>query len=120
VRSKKTIRTMTPLARKLAHLGRAMQSDVRRLAALTEALYELERSERAAQAQIIGHGLVCPLATERAPVEPLFPELPNGEGVVILTESEILQGREPPPGCDPVDPGEGAGYHPGSSEDPRD
>jgi hypothetical protein len=37
-----------------------------------------------------------------------------------LTESEILQGREAPPGCDPVAPGEGAGYHSGSNADPRD
>lgn len=25
----------------------------------------------------------------------------------VLTESEVLQGREPPRGCDPVPPGEG-------------
>jgi hypothetical protein len=82
-RSKKTIRKMTPLARKLAHLTRAMQSSLKRLAYLTEALYELERSEIAAQAQIIGHASVCPLVKE--PSEPraaeLWPELPSGEGL---------------------------------------
>lgn len=50
-------------------------------------------------------------AVSRDPV--LGPELPNGEGVEMpafsgLTESEVLQGREAPPGCDPVTPGEGA------------
>jgi hypothetical protein len=59
----------------------------------------------------------------------LGPALPNGEGIIGtagLTESEVLQGRESPPGCDPKG-GEGlcgerpsAGYHPGSSSDPRD
>jgi hypothetical protein len=145
-KSKKTIRTMTPLARKLAHLTRSMQSNLKRLAYLTEALYELERSEKAAQAQITGHSLVCPLATEPAkPAPELFPEhrptrdpalgleLPNGEGVetpeqcaererimdkvlgVGLTESEVLQGRAPPSGCDPVTPLDGwpmsGGHH---------
>ena len=57
-------RKMTPLARKLADLTRAMQSILKCLEALTEALYEIERLEAAAQAQIIGHGLVCPLVTE--------------------------------------------------------
>lgn len=107
-RSKKTIRTMTPLARKLAHLTREMQSNLKRLATLTEALYSLERSERAAQAQILGHALVCPLV--KAPKEPaqeLWPELPNGEG--ILTASEIEQGREPPDGCEVDGPGDGHG-----------
>jgi hypothetical protein len=82
-RSKKTIRKMTPLARKLAHLTRAMQSSLKRLAYLTEALYELERSEIAAQAQIIGHASVCPLVKEPSepPAAELFPQLPNGEGI---------------------------------------
>jgi hypothetical protein len=165
LKSKKTIRTMTPLARKLAHLSRAMQSNLKRLAYLTEALYELERAEKAAQAQIAGHALVCPLAHEPRGHE--WPELPNGEGVLDfirqsesaphdaddiehdgqgleaqsgdspvknydddlarrlylnthslanvkcpndeedLTASEIEEGRQPPPGCDPVTPGEG-------------
>jgi hypothetical protein len=93
-RSKKTIRKMTPLARKLAHLTRTMQSSLKRLAYLTEALYELERSERAAQAQIEGHALVCPLVTEpRAkPATELWPELPNGEGT------------EPSPGAQAIGP----------------
>jgi hypothetical protein len=107
-RSKKTIRKMTPLARKLAHLTRAMQSNLKRLACLTEALYELERSENAAQAQIQGHAMVCPLAKEPLPPAPeLWPELPNGEG--ILTASEIEQGREPPDGCEVDGPGDGHG-----------
>jgi hypothetical protein len=107
-KSKKTIRTMTPLARKLAHLTRSMQSNLKRLAYLTEALYELERSERAAQAQIEGHALVCPLAVEpkEPPVSELWPELPNGEGVSGETSAGIG--------------GEGAGYHPDSAADPRD
>lgn len=92
-RSKKTIRKMTPLARKLAHLTRSMQSNLKRLAYLTEALYELERSERAAQAQILGHALVCPLAKDQTetPAQELWPEIPNGEG--IATASELEQGR---------------------------
>jgi hypothetical protein len=83
-RSKKTIRKMTPLARKLAHLTRAMQSNLKRLASLTELLYELERSEHAAQAQIQGHALVCPLAKEptEKPAAELWPDLPNGEGTI--------------------------------------
>jgi hypothetical protein len=106
-RNKKTIRKMTPLARKVAHLTRSMQSNLKRLAYLTEAVYELERSERAAQAQILGHALVCPLATEakEEPPAELWPELPNGEGV--LTASELEQGREAPRGCEPHAPGEG-------------
>jgi len=107
-RSKKTIRKMTPLARKLAHLTRAMQSKLKRLAALTEDLHELERSERAAQAQIMGHSLVCPLAKEpEPPAKELWPALPNGEG--IMTASEIEQGRETPIGCEVDGPGDGHG-----------
>jgi len=71
-------RKMTPLARKLADLTRAMQSILKCLAALTEALYEIERSEAAAQAQIIGHGLVCPLVTE-PPVTPAPEQGPSEE-----------------------------------------
>jgi len=40
----------------------------------------------------------------------LGPELPNGEGVAdcpCLTESAVLQGREPPRGCEPASPGDG-------------
>jgi hypothetical protein len=82
---------MTPLARKLAHLTRSMQSIIKRLAYLTEALYELERSESAAQAQITGHGLVCPLAKEpQQPAQELWPDIPSGEA--IATASEIEQG----------------------------
>lgn len=104
-RSKKTIRKMTPLARKLAHLTRAMQSNLKRLAYLTEALYELERSERAAQAQIEGHALVCPLNHEpnEPPAAELFPETPNGEAIaegpteadaiIPCSASELEQGR---------------------------
>jgi hypothetical protein len=94
-KSKKTIRTMTPLARKMARLTQATKSIERRLAYLTEDLYQLERSENAAQAQIKGHALVCPLAHERAPTEHLWPELPNGEGV------------KAPPGCEVDAPGDG-------------
>jgi hypothetical protein len=38
-----------------------------------------------------------------------WPELPNGEGMPDpgLTESEILQGRSAPAGCEPADPGDG-------------
>jgi hypothetical protein len=79
-RRKKTIRTMTPLARKMAHLTRAMQSNLKRLAYLTEELYELERAERAAQAQILGHASVCPL-TKEPPAAELFPDIPNGEAI---------------------------------------
>jgi hypothetical protein len=91
-RSKKTIRTMTPLARKLAHLTRTMQSSLKRLAYLTEALYELERSERAAQAQIVGHALVCPLVTmpTEKPAAELWPDLPNGEGVAPSEEAQAI------------------------------
>ena len=95
-RSKKTIRKMTPLARKLAHLTLSiMQINLKLLAYLTEAL-----SERAAQAQILGHASVCPLnrepslipgaLTTNPPTEELWPELPNGEG--IATASELEQG----------------------------
>lgn len=73
-------------------ITRAMQSNLRRLAYLTEALYELERSERAAQAQIEGHALVCPLNHE--PNEPpgaeLFPETPNGEAIAEAWPEEAL------------------------------
>jgi hypothetical protein len=95
-------------------------------AALAARIHELERALR---------------RTPRLP----WPELPNGEGTIGartekaildviapsgLTESEVLQGREAPPGCDPKG-GEGliqakdgyhprAGYHPGSAADPRD
>jgi hypothetical protein len=107
-RSKKTIRKMTPLARKLAHWTRTTQSSLKRLACLTEALYELERSERAAQAQIQGHALVCPLVAEpsQKPAADLWPDLPNGEGVApseaaqaigpdsYRTASEIEQGQD--------------------------
>ncbi len=68
-----------------------MQSNLKRLAYLTEALYELERSERAAQAQILGHALVCPLVkAPEAPAQELWPDTPNGEG--IATASELEQG----------------------------
>ena len=83
-------RQMTPLATKLADLTRAMQSILKCLAALTEALYEIERSEAAAQAQIIGHGLVCPLVTE-PPVPPapeIWPDAPEGEAIATASESE--------------------------------
>lgn len=47
---------------------------------------------------------------ERDPV--LGPELPNGEGTRPgLTMSEIEQGREPPPTCEPTAPGDGV-LHP--------
>jgi hypothetical protein len=92
-----------------------MQSNLKRLAALTEDLHELERSERAAQAQIMGHSLVCPLAKEpEPPAKELGPELPNGEGILTvcwasMLASEIEQGREPPMGCEVDGPEEG--YH---------
>lgn len=102
-RRKSTIRKMTPLARKMAHLTRAVDTIKARLARLTEELYELERAERAAQAQIKGHALVCPLT--RQPDDELFPELPNGEGELgaeaqacgpdsYVTASEIEQGPQ--------------------------
>jgi len=98
-RTKKTIRKMTPLARKLAHLTRTMQSTLKRLAYLTEALYELEKSEKAAQAQIQGHALVCPLVTEpkEKPAAELWPDIPNGEAIddgSYLTASEVEQGQD--------------------------
>lgn len=118
MRSKKTLRRMTP-ARRLASLGRAMQRIEKRLAALTEAL---EQSERAAVAQIIGHGLVCPLAHE--PSKPLWPDLPNGEAVAHETVGERMErailDRIAPTGSDVEQGGEGAGYHEGSAADPRD
>lgn len=40
--------------------------------------------------------------------------------VIGLTESEVLQGRQPPRTCEPEAPGEGAGYHHGSAADSRD
>ncbi len=68
-----------------------MKSNVQRLAALTEELYELERSERAAQAQIIGHGLVCPLTSEprEQPAAELWPDVPNGEGIIHDEENGV-------------------------------
>lgn len=40
---------------------------------------------------------------------PLWAELPDGEGVAIgLTESEVLQGRTPPAGCEVDAPGDGS------------
>jgi len=102
VKQRKTIRKLTPMARKLAHLTRDTKSIVTRLAHLTEELQLLEMDERAAQAQITGHAMVCPLLTEPEPsVKELWPQLPNGEGSVGLTASEIEQGRDSPPTCEP-------------------
>jgi DNA repair exonuclease SbcCD ATPase subunit len=94
VKQKKTIRKLTPMARKLAHLTRDTKSIVTRLAHLTEELQRLEMDERAAQAQIRGHASVCPLISEPAPGHE-WPELPNGEGTAVPTASEIEQGVEP-------------------------
>jgi hypothetical protein len=77
-----------------------MQSSQKRLAYLTEALCELERAERAAQAQIAGHASVCPLVTEpkekpagfekEKPAGELWPELPNGEGVAPSEAAQAI------------------------------
>jgi len=93
VKRNKTIRTMTPLARKAEHLLQAVESVSRRLEYLTEALYDLERSERAAQAAIAGHAMICPLAKAQ-PSKPEWPELPNGEATA-------------PAGCEVDSPGDG-------------
>jgi hypothetical protein len=122
VSTKKTIRKMTPMARKLAHLTRATASIVKRLSYLTEELQRLEMANSAA-----GRENVELRQRLRGRDPALGPELPNGEGIgpdlvglspaevqeILaeesgLTESEVLQGREAPRGCDPVTPGEGA------------
>jgi len=36
-----------------------------------------------------------------------WPQIPNGEAIADLTESEALQGREAPSGCEPDAPGDG-------------
>lgn len=56
----------------------------------------VEKAKLAAKIQQLERAL-------RGHTKPPWPELPNGEGIAPrgLTESEILQGREPPPGCDP-------------------
>jgi uncharacterized coiled-coil protein SlyX len=59
VRSKKTIRRMTPLAGKLAHLTRAMASNTKRLDYLTEEVQSMEMLESAATKALAAslHGL---------------------------------------------------------------
>jgi hypothetical protein len=138
-KSKKTIRRMTPMARKLAHHTRAAQSVVNRLKYLTDELQRLEMvaiaTDKALNARIVECEYMRAHWTppkDLTPMSQLWPELPNGEGTfeglgLPLTESEILQGRESPPGCDPkggegLHPSDGtlAGYHSGSDADPRD
>jgi hypothetical protein len=141
---RKTIeRRMTPMARKVGKFSSEALSVGRRLAHLCEEIQrlEMERDAFERQAHLMLKTWTPPQG--RSPEE-LWPAVPNGEAVANfesgerlrkqlgLTESDILQGREPPPGCDPVDPGEGdicdyladigerAGYHHGSTEDPRD
>jgi len=70
------------------------------LAHLTEELQLLEMDAR--YLRLRRHAMVCPLLTEPVPsVKELWPELPNGEGTVGLTASEIEQGRDSPPTCEP-------------------
>jgi len=121
-KSKATIRKMTPLARKLAHLTRTAKSLERRLSYFTEALQREELGMRAAQREVKElrgraeywetqheHLMRLPGVATEAHKHP-WPELPNGEGVAdfpCLTESEVLQGRATPPGCEPASPGDG-------------
>jgi hypothetical protein len=66
-----------------------VERDGRRLERLLRALDEaLQKAESRGETAAI-----------RDPM--LGPEMPNGEGTIGLTESEVLQGRGSPPGCDP-------------------
>jgi hypothetical protein len=102
LRTKKTIRKMTPLARKCAHLAKEANSLGKRLMYLSAALQEAEMlagaTDRALNARIeqAEHPRHT-LPPERDPV--LGPELPNGEGI-------------PDPHM--------TGYHANSLSDPRD
>ena len=74
---------------------KALRREIARLNALVEDLNDL----------IAGHNMAVEARDAR-----LGPELPNGEGVAdcpCLTESAVLQGREPPRGCEPASPGDG-------------
>jgi hypothetical protein len=129
LKSRKTIRKMTPMARKLAHLTRSAQSEVTRLKYLTDELQRLEMvaaaTDKALNARIVecehmracaeywetqherlmklpGVSIQYEIDQERHP----WPELPNGEGV----------SGEPSAGIG----GLSAGYHSGSDADPRD
>ena len=77
---------------KLAPLSELFIVRIKRLAYLTEALYELEGAERAAQAQIAGHALVCPLVTEptEKPAQELWPQIPNGEAIAPSEEAQAI------------------------------
>ena len=81
-------------------MGRMPDELIARLAALTRQKRELE--ERIAWAERHGYP-VPPLQRDPA----LGPELPNGEGIVGLTASEVEQGREAPRTCEPGAPGDG-------------
>jgi hypothetical protein len=115
LKSRKTIRKMTPMARKLAHLTRSAQSVVTRLKYLTDELQRLEM-ERAAferQAQNMMQTWTPPPLRDPA----LGPELPNGEGVSGEPSAGIVKDRVQ---HIVLTPEERAGYHEGSDADPRD
>lgn len=143
LKSRKTIRKMTPMARKLAHLTRSAQSVVTRLKYLTDELQRLEM-ERAAferQAQHVMQTWAPP--PSRDPV--LGPEMPNGEGIpdprsevcrcghVAMIHDHLTGACTAHVGCpcktflasgitesEVLQGGLGAGYHEGSDADPRD
>jgi hypothetical protein len=140
LKSKKTIRRMTPMARKLAHLTRSAQSVVTRLKFLTDELQRLEM-ERAAferQAEHMLHTWTPP--KDLTPMSHLWPELPNGEGIAhaCICGHGIHEHNNGRGWCHLSDcdcghfkegiageasegiGGEGAGYHSGSAADPRD
>jgi hypothetical protein len=99
-KTKKTIGKMTPLARKLEHLKRSLWTLLIRLSFIQEEVQRVEVSERAANKALddcLGRKVVVP---------PLYPEPPDGEGV--LSDIENVLGTT------------GAGYHSGSDADPRD
>jgi hypothetical protein len=79
LKTKKTIRRMTPMARKLAHITRAASSVVKRLAYLTDELQGLEMERSALHKQNVH--MMGTWTPPKNDDRPLFPELPNGEGV---------------------------------------
>jgi hypothetical protein len=94
MRTLKTIRKMTPLARKLAHLTRALHSVEKRMGYLTEAVLSAEVEASANEKWIADHAAKRPRsAPERGPLG--------------LTASELEQGPEAPGGCEVDGPGDG-------------
>jgi hypothetical protein len=71
----------TELGKKMRHLHLTAVSLVKRIDYLTAALRELEESERAANAFIVGHALVCPLVKEKREPTEAFPQIPEGEAI---------------------------------------